>query len=95
MDSVSFSIDTVSQDKLNRLREGSDFNLIANNIETSAKSKDEAKKDSTLGLETVIMKDNFSDLPELVKFAAENDVDYILASHVVLYTPKIFAKPCI
>ncbi len=67
--------------------------MIASNIETLAKSKDEAKKDFTLGLETVIMEDNFSDIPELVKFAAEKDVDYILASHVVSYTPEIFAKP--
>ncbi len=92
VDFISFSIDTVSQDKLRHLREGSDFKLIASNIETLAKSKDEAKRDFRLGLETVIMEDNFLDLPELVKFAAEKDVDYIIASHVTPYTPEVFAK---
>jgi radical SAM protein with 4Fe4S-binding SPASM domain len=92
VDSISFSVDTISQAKLSRLREGSDFKLIASNIETLAKCKYEAKRDFRLGLETVIVEDNFSDLPELVKFAAEKNVDHIIASHVVPYTQEIFAK---
>lgn len=91
VDSISFSVDTVSPAKLSRLREGSDFKLIASNIEALAKTKDEAKRDFKLGLETVIMEDNSSDIPELIKFAAEKDVDYIIVSHVVPYTPDIFA----
>jgi MoaA/NifB/PqqE/SkfB family radical SAM enzyme len=83
VDSISFSVDTISQAKLSRLREGSNLKLIASNIETLAKSKDEAKRDFRLGLETVIMEDNFSDLPELVKFAAEKNVDYIIVSHTL------------
>jgi radical SAM protein with 4Fe4S-binding SPASM domain len=92
VDSISFSVDAVSQAKLSRLREGSNFKLIAGNVEMLAKSKDEAKRDFGLGLETVIMEDNFSDLPELVNFAAEKNVDYIIASHVVPYAQEIFAK---
>jgi len=92
VDSISFSVDTISQAKLSRLREGSNLKLIASNIETLAKSKDEAKRDFRLGLEIVIMEDNFSDLPELVKFAADKNVDYIIASHVVPYTQEVFAK---
>ncbi|MEM1564116.1 MAG: radical SAM protein [Candidatus Bathyarchaeia archaeon] len=92
VDSVSFSIDTISQAKLSRIREGSDFKLIAKNIRGLAKTKDKAKRNFKLGLETVIMKDNFLEIPELLKFAAFNDVDYIIASHVVPYTKEIFAE---
>jgi MoaA/NifB/PqqE/SkfB family radical SAM enzyme len=92
VDSISFSVDAVSQAKLSRLREGSNFKLIASNIEMLAKCKDEAKRDFGISLETVIMEDNFSDLPELVKFAAEKNVDYIIVSHVMPYTREIFAK---
>ncbi|MEM2281476.1 MAG: radical SAM protein, partial [Candidatus Bathyarchaeia archaeon] len=90
--SIFFSVDTVNQAKLSRLREGSDFSLIANNIEKIAKSRNRAAGDFRLGLETVLMNDNFLDLPELVRFAAEKDIDYIIASHVVPHTEEIYAK---
>lgn len=92
VDSISFSIDTVNQAKLSRIREGSNFRLIAENIESLAKNRDKAKRDFKLGLETVIMIDNFSDIPDLVKFAAEKEIDYIVASHVVPYTKDILSK---
>lgn len=92
VDSISFSIDTISQAKLSRIREGSNFKLIANNIIELAREKDKAKRDFKLGLETVIMKDNFLDIPELVKFAALNNVNYMIASHVLPYTKEIFTE---
>jgi radical SAM protein with 4Fe4S-binding SPASM domain len=92
VNSISFSIDTVNQAKLSRIREGSDFRLIVENIEGLAKNRDKAKTDFRLGLETVIMTDNFSDIPNLVKFAAEKEIDYIIASHVIPYTEDILAK---
>lgn len=92
VDSISFSVDAVSQAKLSLLRGGSDFKLIASNIERLAKGKDGAKRDFRLGLETVVMEDNFSEIPELTKFAAEKGVDYVIVSHVMPYTREIFAK---
>ncbi|MBS7620535.1 radical SAM protein [Candidatus Bathyarchaeota archaeon] len=92
VDSISFSIDAVNQAKLSCIREGSDFRLIAENLRGLAKNKDKAKRDFKLGLEIVIMKDNFLDIPDLVRFAVTNNVDYIIASHVVPYTKEIFAK---
>ncbi|MEM2954152.1 MAG: radical SAM protein [Candidatus Bathyarchaeia archaeon] len=92
VDSISFSIDTVSQAKLSRIREGSDLKLIVNNIIELAKNKSKARRDCKLGLETVIMENNFRDIPDLVDFAALNDVDYIIGSHVVPYTKEIFAE---
>jgi radical SAM protein with 4Fe4S-binding SPASM domain len=92
VDSISFSIDTVNQAKLSRVREGSNFRLIAENIESLAKNRDKAKRDFKLGLETVIMIDNFTDIPDLVKFTAEKEIDYIVASHVIPYTKDILSK---
>jgi len=92
VNSICFSIDTVNPAKLSRIREGSDFRLIAQNIESLVKNRNRSKRDFRLGLEIVIMKDNFSDIPNLVKFAAEKEIDYIIASHIIPYTEDILAK---
>lgn len=92
VDSISFSVDAVNQAQLSVLREGSDLRLIINNIDRLSKSRDKAAREFRLGLETVIMEDNLLGLPELVKFAAEKEIDYIIVSHVMPYTKEICAK---
>ena len=43
-----------------------------------------------LGVEAVVMKDNFMDLPKLVRSLAERNVDYIIVPHVAPYTEEVF-----
>ncbi|MEM0096831.1 MAG: radical SAM protein [Candidatus Bathyarchaeia archaeon] len=92
VDSVSFSVDTVNEAKLSRLREGSDFGLIVDNIGKLAKIRNKAVREFRLGLETVIVEDNFLELPKLVEFAADRNIDYIFVSHVMPYTTEICTK---
>jgi len=90
VDSISFSIDTMNMVKLGRIREGSKPTVIMDNFQYVAGIREKVGRNFKLGVEVVIMKDNFRDLPQLVKNLAEKDVDYILVSHVVPYTEEVF-----
>jgi len=90
IDSLSFSIDTMDAAKLGRIRDGSKPSVIMKNFHHVAEMKRNAERELRLGVEAVIMKDNFKDLPNLVENLAQKELDYILVSHVVPYTEEIF-----
>lgn len=92
IDSMSFSIDTIDESILGRIREGSEPATIVKNFRNVAKIKEKAEKEFKLGIEAVIMEDNFRDLPNLVKNSAESSVDYIIVSHVVPYSQEVYEK---
>lgn len=90
IDNISFSIDTADISKLKHIREGSEPSALLNNFRHIARMKRLNKNSFKLGVEAVIMKSNFMDLPSLIEEAAREGVDYILVSHVVPYTEDIF-----
>lgn len=90
VDSISFSIDTMDAVKLSHIREGSEPSAIMKNFQHLALIKRRLEGDFKLGVEAVVMKDNFMDLPKLIRSLAERNVDYIIVSHVVPYTEEIF-----
>lgn len=92
IDSISFSIDTINESILKRIRGISEPAAVTRNFRHIAKLKEKANREFKLGIEAVIMEDNFKDLPSLVKNSAENNVDYIIVSHVVPYTQKAYDK---
>jgi MoaA/NifB/PqqE/SkfB family radical SAM enzyme len=87
---ISFSIDTIDVVKLGRIREGSEPSTIMKNFQYLTEIKGRVEGNFKLGVEAVVMKDNFMDLPQLVRSLAEKNVDYIIVSHVVPYTEEIF-----
>lgn len=91
VDSISFSIDTVDLAKLGRIRGRSKPTLVIENFRRAAKVKKEIGG-FELGVEAVLMKDNFNDLPRLIEELAGEDVDYILVSHVVPYTEDVLER---
>ena len=90
VDNISFSIDTADIAKLKYIREGSEPTAILRNFRHIAKMKRRSNGSFKLGIEAVIMKSNFMDLPDLVEEVSNEDVDYILVSHVIPYTRQIF-----
>jgi len=92
VDSIFFSIDTVDEAKLVDIRRGAKLGVIFRNLKYVAKLKGEAKRDLRLGVEAVVMRDNLSDLPELVRGLAEEGVDRILFSHVVPYMEGVLSQ---
>lgn len=90
IDDISFSIDTSDLTKLKYIREGSEPTKLIKNFRYLARMKRLNRDLFKLGIEAVVMKDNFMDLPGLVVDAANEGVDYVLVSHVVPYTERIF-----
>ena len=86
IDSISFSIDTLDPKKLQKIRRGSNAGEILRNFEYLLK----VKNDMEIGINVVITKENFMDLPQIVKKAGEKGVDFVNVSHVVPYNKSIF-----
>lgn len=91
VDSISFSIDTADLVKLGRIREGSKPAVVIENFRRAAKVKEEVGG-FELGVEAVVMKDNFMDLPRLIEELAGEGVDYVLVSHVVPYSEEVLER---
>ncbi|MEM1539701.1 MAG: SPASM domain-containing protein, partial [Candidatus Bathyarchaeia archaeon] len=92
VNSISFSIDTTDESTLRRIRRGFEPAAVTKSFWRIAKLKDKAAREFKLGVEAVIMEDNFKDLPNLVGNLAENNIDYIIVSHVVPYTQETYEK---
>ncbi|MEM1587302.1 MAG: radical SAM protein [Candidatus Bathyarchaeia archaeon] len=90
VNNISFSIETTDAIKLRRIREGSEPTTILNNFRHIARIKRLRGNSFKLGIEAVIMRSNFNDLPNLIEEAAGEDVDYLLVSHLVPYTENMF-----
>jgi len=89
VDSIFFSIDTMDEAMLADIRRGADLGVIVRNLKYVAKLKGEARRNLSLGVEAVVMKDNLRGLPEFVRVLAEEGVDKILFSHVVPYMEEV------
>ncbi len=61
------------------------FTTVKRAINCVSEARKKVGEVFTLGLEIVLTLKNIDDLPELVSWAAGNDVDYILTSHLILY----------
>ncbi|MEM3716419.1 MAG: radical SAM protein [Candidatus Bathyarchaeia archaeon] len=90
IDNISFSIDTSDAVKLRHIRSGAEPESLLSNFRNMARVKRLSGNSFKLGVEAVLMKSNFMDLPKLVEEAAGEGVDYILVSHVVPYSESMF-----
>ncbi|MBS7640666.1 MAG: radical SAM protein [Candidatus Bathyarchaeia archaeon] len=92
VDNILFSVDTVDACKLKCIREGAEPRTVLNNLYTAAKIKRRNRDRPKLGVEVVLMKSNFMDLPSLIEKMAEENIDYIIVSNVVPYSEEIFRE---
>jgi len=90
VDNISFSIDTADITKLKYIREGSEPATLLRNFRYISRIKRCGEDSFKLGIEAVIMKNNFMDLPDLIEKAAGEGVNYVIVSHVVPYTKEVF-----
>ncbi len=83
---LAFSVDTSDARKLEQMRLGAISRKIFENFRYLVSHKGEIK----LGVEAVVAKRNYMDLPELVRKVGEEGGDFVLVSHIVPYTKAIF-----
>lgn len=85
LSTLCLSVDSCDEpSSMHRSREHS-FASVKQAVNYVSRARKMADKVFTLGLQVVLSLNNIDDLPELVRWAAGNDVDYILTSHLILY----------
>ncbi len=84
---IVFSLDTTDILKLKKIRRGATPQLLENIAYlTKLKGKNGF---SRIGIETVLMKSNLHDLLNVIEYAAQLDIDFIVVSHLIPYTENI------
>lgn len=86
---ISFSFDTSETFALERLRVGAESHTILENLKEVSRLKNFSRFPFTLSIEVVLMKDTLDYLPNLIEFAAQNEVDKILVTNMIPYTETL------
>ncbi|RMF96338.1 MAG: radical SAM protein [Candidatus Schekmanbacteria bacterium] len=93
LDKIVISLDSTNPEILENMRKGASFETIEKNLDAfnQIKKKKGTSKPLT-GFEIVITRDNFREIPKLIKFASEKDVRFIIVSHVLPYSYELNKK---
>lgn len=70
------------------------FHAVQRSLKILSKARKNVIVPFAIGLEIVLTQNTIGDLPGLVRWAADNDVDYILTSHLLLYD-KVAETECL
>ncbi|MBS7525354.1 tungsten cofactor oxidoreductase radical SAM maturase [Fusibacter paucivorans] len=86
LDTLFTSIDSPEADSYNDIRIGADFNNVTENVKAFQAAKHARKVTKPeLGIEFVAMKQNFSQLPELIQMARKLEAAHIIVSNLLPY----------
>lgn len=87
---VAFSIDAPELEPLWRIRVGTQRYSVLDNLSVTARLKEDFG--ARVGIATVLMKSNYKLLPELVRRAADLNLDFVVVSHMVPYHPALVGE---
>ena len=86
LDEICVSLDAVSAESFKQIRAGGELGDIEKAFATLKRAKSMRGQDSfRFGIEFVLMKQNFRDLPQAVQWAAENGASFAIVSNLVAY----------
>ena len=86
LDKICISVDSVSPEKLQEIREGAEISHLSNAFAAFAKAKASVgRQDFQVGVEIVIMRSNLQDLPDTLAWAASHGASFALVTHVLPY----------
>ncbi len=88
---IVVSFDTSNFMKLKEIRAGIQEDRIVTNFHYLSTQRKEGKLDE-LAIETVIMRSNFHDLPYLIEYCSEFNVDTIYVSHVLAFDESLLPE---
>ncbi len=83
IDIISTSIDGANKKSYEKIRIGSDFELVKKNIKDLVRERNKIKSASEVHMFFVLQEDNLLDLPNFIKLAEELGVDYMAGSFIV------------
>ena len=89
LDKICISVDAVTPETLRRVREGAELSAIGTALEalTAAKSLT-GRNEFKIGIEFVLMRSNFAELPELLRWAAARGASFALVTHILPYAKE-------
>jgi len=89
VDILAFSIDSMDLLKLAEIRGSKNPSVIIRNLLYLARKKDSGRRSLKLGISVVLMRDNFGDIIDIIRVAAENELDFVFVSQVVPYSLSV------
>lgn len=90
LDKICLSVDSVSKEKLSRIREGAEVSELERAFRVLSKAK-EMRRNNRLkvGIEFVLMKDNLIELPQTIEWAAEHGASFAIVTQLLPYDKRI------
>jgi len=86
LDKICVSVDSLSPEKLKKLREGAEISDIDQALNALAKAKiSVGRPEFQIGVEIVVMRSNLTDLPATLRWAASRGATFALVTHVLPY----------
>lgn len=89
LDRICLSIDSISCETFRTLREGGEMGDIENALSFLSLAKVLCgKPEFEIGIEFVLRKDNYRELPEVLKWAASRGACFAIVTHILPYDPS-------
>ncbi|MDK9708227.1 MAG: radical SAM/SPASM family putative metalloenzyme maturase [Desulforhopalus sp.] len=85
LSTICLSVDNLSTQGLESSEMGHAFPVVARAVAALDRARLSTGNDFTIGLEMVLARNTIGELPDVVRWAAANGVDYIIATHLFPY----------
>lgn len=94
LDIITFSLDGASKETYEYIRVGSDFDKVVNNIKRLVEIRNEVGSNLKIHINSIVMKYNFYELPNLIKLTSELNVDRLFLGFMLTHSdfPEHFNK---
>ena len=89
LDGISLSIDSLDPKKFSQIRENGNFDSLIGGLETFRDIRKKAQKPFKIALSIVAMKSNVEELPDLVHFAADREINELWLNNLLPPTELI------
>ena len=87
LNKICVSIDTSDPAKLRKIREGAELSAIDKALAALTRAKAATvTTDFRIGIEFVLMRSNMADLPDLLTWAAQRNVAFVIVTHILPYS---------
>lgn len=88
MNRICISVDSIGEDLFGRVRAGGRFADIENALDSLASAKRNLPDGPlSVGIEFVLMKQNMAELPGVVEWCGQQNIDFMLVTHLTPYHP--------
>lgn len=93
VDRICFSLDSVSCESFQKFREGGELGDVERALAVIAAAKAQAGKPGLeTGIEFVLRRDNFHELPQVLEWAAQRGATFAIVSHLLPYNKALLSQ---